>query len=259
MAIVTGVGSITSTSTVDAVGGFMGARGSSVGGTTLVAGNGVGLAERIGTAHGSTAVLGKGYWAQVDYQIPVPKAGRYKYVPDIRLVQNAEFPNEPWYAVTIDWMLLGDGTLDDRDALASAVIVALGTDRLADESDLLPDPDSSDRRGWWGDFDADLVWNGWEIGCRLWTLQRDKIDGPGSRRGSTVVRVENYIREAIQPFVDRRMASSFSVKAHRVGKERIDALVQIFRGNKRPIDLRYQILWSGIEREGFPIQEYITD
>lgn len=180
-------------------------------------------------------------------------------MPDIRLVQNAEFPNQPWYAVTIDWSLLGDGTLDERDALASAVIVALGTDRLAEVGDLLPDPDSQDRRGWWGDFDADQVWNGWPIGCRLWLLQRSKIEGPGSRYGSTVVRVEQYIREAIQPFIDRNIASSFSVKARRVDTQRIDALIQIFRGPTRPIELRYQILWSGIEMEGLPLQEYITD
>ena len=179
-------------------------------------------------------------------------------MPDIRLVQNAEFPNQPWYAVTVDWSLRGDGTLDDRDALASAVIVALGTDRLAEIGDLLPDPDSTDRRGWWGDYDADQVWDGWPIGCRLWLLTRDKIDGPGSRRGATVVRVEQYISEAIQPFIDRRIASSFSVKATRVGKERIDAFVQIFRGNEPSIDLRFQVLWSNIEMEGLPFQEYIT-
>jgi phage gp46-like protein len=179
-------------------------------------------------------------------------------VPDIRLVQNAEFPNEPYYAVTIDWALLGDGTLDDRDALASAVIVALGTDRLADPGVPLPDPDSQDRRGWWGDYDSDIIHDGWPIGCQLWTLQRDKIDGPGSRRGATVVRVEHYIREAIQPFIDRKIASSFSVKVARVGKERIDAFVQIFRGNDRSIDLRFEVLWSGKEMEGLPIQEYYT-
>lgn len=180
-------------------------------------------------------------------------------MPDVRLIQNTEFPNQPYYSVTIDWALLSDGTLDDRDALATAVIVALGTDRLAELDDLLPDPDSNDRRGWWGDLEADVIHDGWPIGSRLWLLQRDKIDGPGSRRGPTVVRVEHYIREAIQPFIDRRIASSFSVKAVRVGKERIDAFVQIFRGPTVPIELRYQILWGGKEMEGLPISEYYTD
>src|SRR5262245_45964853 len=163
-------------------------------------------------------------------------------MPDIRLVQNTQFPNHPHYAVTIDWSLLDDGTLDERDALATAVIVALGTDHLAAESDILPDPDSTDRRGWWGDLDAESIWDGWPIGCRIWTLKRDKIEGPESWRGATVTRVEYYIRESIQPFVDRRIATSFDVKVVRSARDRIDAHIRIFRGPKFPIELRYEIL-----------------
>lgn len=150
----------------------------------------------------------------------------------------------------MDWSLLDDGTLDDTQALATAVIVALGTDRLAEESDILPDPDSSDRRGWWGDLDADLIWDGWPIGSRLWLLQRDKIDGPGSQRGATTVRVEHYIREAIQPFLDRRIGSAMYVEATRIGRERIDALIRIYRGPTLEIELRYQVLWEGMVVQG---------
>jgi phage gp46-like protein len=165
-------------------------------------------------------------------------------MPDIRLVQNTTFPA---YSVSIDWSLLGDGTLDDRQALATAIIVALGTDRLAERSDILPDPDSTDRAGWWGDYDADEIWDDWPIGCRLWLLKRDKIVGPGAQQGATVVRVENYIREAIQPFLDRRIGSRMAVKATRAGRDRVDALVRIFRGPELEIELRYQILWDDIE------------
>jgi phage gp46-like protein len=168
-------------------------------------------------------------------------------MPDIRLVQNTLFPKT---GVTVDWLLLDDGTLDDTQALATSVIVALGTDRLAQPDDLLPDPDSTDRRGWWGDLDAELIWDGWPIGSRLWLLQRDKIEGPGSRRGPTTVRVEHYIREAIQPFLDRRIGSQMTVEATRVGTEQINALVRIFRGPQLEIELRYQILWTGILVEG---------
>ena len=99
-------------------------------------------------------------------------------------------------------MLLGDGTLDDTQALATAVIVALGTDRLAAPDDILPDPDCTDRAGWWGDMDAEELFNGWPIGTRLWLLKRAKIVGPEDPEGATVARVEQYISEAIQPFVD---------------------------------------------------------
>jgi len=164
-------------------------------------------------------------------------------MPDIRLVQNIEFPK---YSVTVDWSLLSDGTLDDTQSLATAVVVALGTDRLAQPGDLLPDPDDTDRRGWWGDFDAEEIWGGWPIGSRLWLLQREKITGTGAQRGPTTVRVENYIREAIQPFLDRRIGTSMDVEATRIGKERIDARVRIYRGPDLEIDLRYQILWDGV-------------
>ena len=163
---------------------------------------------------------------------------------DVRLVQRTDFPYRT--EVSVDWSLLGDGTLDDSESLATAVIVALGTDRLAETTDILPDPDSTDRRGWWGDLDAQAIWNGWPIGSRLWLLKREKIEGPGSPRGSTLVRVEYAIREALQPFVDIGVASSFDVTVQRTDIERIDALIHIYRGPKTAIALRYQILWNDI-------------
>lgn len=168
-------------------------------------------------------------------------------MPDIRLVQNTFFPK---YNVTIDWLLLDDGTLDDTQALASAIIVALGTDRLAEPTDTLPDPDSTDRRGWWGDFETEQIWDGWPIGTRLWLLQREKITGSGALKGATVARVEQYIREAIQPFLDRRIGSVMEVQATRIDKQRIDARVRIFRGPSLEVDLRYAILWEGMMVSG---------
>jgi len=165
-------------------------------------------------------------------------------MPDVRLVQRTDFPYRT--EVSVDWLLLDDGTLDDTDALATAVIVALGTDRLADVQDELPDPDSTDRRGWWGDLDAAEIWGGWPIGSRLWLLKRAKITGAPAQVGSTLVRVEHYIREAIAPYLNLRVASSADVQVARVDTQRIDALVTIYRGPLSAVQLRYQILWEGI-------------
>jgi phage gp46-like protein len=170
-------------------------------------------------------------------------------MPDIRLVQNTLFPK---YSVTVDWSLLGDGTLDDTQALCTAVIVALGTDRLADIHDILPDPDSTDRAGWWGDLDAEEIWDGWPIGSRLWLLKRDKITPSEFVGGATIVKVENYIREAIQPFLDRRIGSNMYVEVTRAGREQINALIRIYRGPTLEIELQYQILWDGIKVSGGP-------
>jgi len=167
-------------------------------------------------------------------------------MPDIRLVQQPEaFPK---YAIPIDWLLLDDGTLDDTQALATSVIVALGTDRLADRNDILPDPDSTDRAGWWGDMDAEELFGGWPIGTKLWLLKRAKIVGPEDPEGATLARVELYIREALNPFITNKIATSFDVEARRIGTERVDAWVTIYRGPKRAVELRFAILWNDIER-----------
>jgi len=165
-------------------------------------------------------------------------------VGDVRLVQQTNFPYRT--EVSVDWLLLDDGTLDDSQALATAVIVALGTDRLADVNDILPDPDSTDRRGWWGDMEAQPIWDGWPIGCRLWLLKRAKITGAEAFEGSTLARVQQYIHEAIQPFIDRRVASAADITVTRLDTQRIDALIRLYRGPKVAVDLRYQILWNDI-------------
>jgi len=169
-------------------------------------------------------------------------------MPDIRLIQSPEaFPK---YSIPIDWLLRDDGTLDDSQALATAVIVALGTDRLAGPDDILPDPDSTDRAGWWGDMDAEELFNGWPIGTKLWLLKRAKIVGPEDPEGATITRVEQYISEAIQPFVDMKIATSFDVEAWRAGIQQVEAVVVLYRGPKAPVELRFQVLWDEIERAG---------
>jgi phage gp46-like protein len=165
-------------------------------------------------------------------------------MPDIRLVQEGTFPYQT--EVSVDWLLLDDGTLDDTQALQTAIIVALGTDRLAMPSDVLPDPNSTDRRGWWADFDADVIWGGWPIGCRLWLMHREKITGAAAAQGPTLQRIKFYIQEAIQPFITMRLASGMQIDVERVDTQRITALIRLYRGPKTAIELQYEILWQGI-------------
>lgn len=173
---------------------------------------------------------------------------------DIRLVQRGEYPYQT--EVSIDWLLLDNGTLDESQELATAVIVALGTDRLALSGDTLPDLDSTDRRGWWGDLDAD-IWGGWPIGTRLWLIKRDKITSSTAQQGSSLAHIEAYIREAIQPFIDLRVASRMDIVVERVDTQRIQALVRLFRGPELAVDLRYEIMWQEITPQGAPLP-YLT-
>lgn len=158
---------------------------------------------------------------------------------DVRLKE--QFSPE---GVTMDWLIRDIGLLDDREELATAARLALGTDRMADIGDILPDPDSTDRRGWWGDLDAEEIWGGWPIGCKNWLLSRAKITDTPSREGSTVERARKYTQQALLPFVDKRIASSVAVSAERTELQRIEVSAQIYRGPLSEIELRYQLLWQ---------------
>lgn len=144
----------------------------------------------------------------------------------------------------MDFLLRDTGLLDEREEMLTAARVALGTDRMADKNDILPDPDSTDRKGWWGDLDAEEIWGGWPIGTKNWLLTRAKITQTPSMEGSTLERARRYTLDSLQPFVDKRIASQTSVIATRTDLDRIEVYAQIFRGPESEIDLRYQLLWQ---------------
>jgi phage gp46-like protein len=148
-------------------------------------------------------------------------------------------------SLTLDWLMARVDDSGDGE-LADAVTVALGTDRLADPSDELPDPNDDDRRGWWGDLDAQYLFNGWPIGSRFWLLAREKITDAAAARGATIGRVEAYGREAMQGFIDNRIASRMQVSAVRSDLDEIDLSITLYRGPTQVVDLRYAALWSQI-------------
>ena len=169
-------------------------------------------------------------------------------MPDIRLI-NVETP----IAMNFDWLQTPTNLLDETQQLASAVIVALNTDALADASDVLPDPRSSDRRGWWGDLDAQAIWNGWPIGSKLWLLTRAKIVDSGAREGATTVRVKNYIMAALQPFIDNKICSQITVGVALNNIRQITAQIIIYRGQKTAIQLNYEPLWDELSNSSAPV------
>jgi len=147
-------------------------------------------------------------------------------------------------AMTMDMLLLPNGQLDTSEELATAVRVALGANALANEEDVLPDPDSTDRQGWWGNYQAQEIWGGWPIGSRHWLLRRAKITDAASAEGPTVQRARDYTVEALQPFVEQRVFTSFEVISIRPTVDRIYVSIRIFRGPKENIELRFQMLWE---------------
>ena len=142
----------------------------------------------------------------------------------------------------MDMVLRDDGRLDDREELATAVRVALGTDALSAADEILPDPDSTDRRGWWGNLDAEEIWGGWPIGCKNWLLLRAKITDAPSSEGSTVHRARQYTQDALQPFIEKRIASRINVQATRIDLNRIDVDVIMYRGSTQILNLRTTVI-----------------
>jgi len=164
--------------------------------------------------------------------------------PDVRIVSSATLRD-----TVADWLMLKDGTLDQRQVLANYIKVALMTDKQSDPDEIRPDPDSDDRRGWWGDMDAAEIWRGWPIGTKNWLLERAKVADAYAWEGDTVFRAENYTREAVAPLVEMRMCSGISVQGQRVGRERIDVRVIVQRGPIVTIDLLFQDLWAAMQEE----------
>lgn len=170
------------------------------------------------------------------------------HITDVKIVNHASLAG-----IWDDWFMNDHGLLDESEVLANVVKVALLTNRRADMAEILPDPDSDDRQGWWADFDAEFVWGGWPIGCRNWLLARAKILGAQTSEGSTVVRAEEYTRNALQPLIDKRICTAIDVVAERVlvqgtspQAHRIDVHVTVFRGPRAEIELQFQDLWNEI-------------
>ncbi len=166
---------------------------------------------------------------------------------DIRIVQVGLTE-----AVTLDWLLSTSALLpsqdglDETEALVTAVTIAFCTDRLAETSDKLPIPGSTDRKGWWGDDGAAEIWNGWPVGSRLWLMRRDKITDANYSGGSTMARATTFADECLQPFVDARIISDFDVAVVQVDAQRVDMTVTLYRGPLPAISLQFQSLWNDL-------------
>ncbi len=145
--------------------------------------------------------------------------------------------------INLDLLLTPFG-LDETQALATAVLVALMTDSLASPDDTLPYPNTTNRGGWWGDLDADVIWGGWPIGSKLWLLKRAKIVDSSAREGATTARVQNYIAVALQPFIDNHICSSVNITVTQVGGDRIFAGIEIIRGSAKLLSLEFADVWQ---------------
>lgn len=102
-----------------------------------------------------------------------------------------------------DLALSGPDLLTD-DALDTAILISIYSDRRARLDDVLPDPNGS-RRGWWGDAIADV--EGDQIGSRLWLLSREK------QTPDVLNRAREIVAESLDWLVEDGVARSVTVGA----------------------------------------------
>jgi len=138
--------------------------------------------------------------------------------------------------------LTSTNDLESDGGLETAVFISLFTDRRAKDDDILPDPRSDDKRGWWGDL-AKPIEEGDQIGSRLWLLERSKTTENILTLGKT------YIQESLQWMIDDLVADSIDVTTERQGTPGNDRFVfsaTIKRGSETvlQVSIKYADKWE---------------
>ena len=136
--------------------------------------------------------------------------------------------------VVIDGKVVSLG-MSQNDPLTRAVIISLFTWRRANPDDELP---GQDRMGWWGDtFPTE---QNDKIGSRLWLLTREKLTN------QTLVRAQEYAKEALQWMLDDGVATRIDVVAEREGIDRLNLGISIYRTTGKPVELRFSDFWNAL-------------
>ena len=129
--------------------------------------------------------------------------------------------------------------LTSDEGLETAVIISLFSDRRAKPDDPLPDPNNSDRRGWWGDLASPDV-EGDQIGSRLWLLERSKT------LDSVLVQAKEYAQEALQWLIEDGVAARVVAETERQndpGEDRLALKVEIHKPDGSVILFNFEAQW----------------
>lgn len=143
-----------------------------------------------------------------------------------------------WNATQGDWLLEG-ADLRNGDDLATAALISLFSDRVADPDDALLDA-SNDPRGWWGDG-ADH-----SIGSRLWLIERAK------RTQQTLQAAKGYIEEALQWMLDDGVAAGFEIGVEWDPGNQLSASVVVLRSDGQRQAMRFAWAWNTPPRSSDP-------
>ena len=122
------------------------------------------------------------------------------------------------------------------DGLETAVFLSLFTNRRATRDQLPAELRGGDLQGYWGDI-APFV-EGDKFGSLLWLLAREK------QTASTLARAKQYARDALQWFVDDRIAPRVDVATTYPAQAVMTITIDIYRPTIDPVRYRYDYEWA---------------
>lgn len=167
-------------------------------------------------------------------------------------------PDEPLLDPDLVWNgILGDlavtpltdaanpGGLRSTQALATAILICLMTDRRADPTELR---DGDVNRGWPGDGFDHAPGEG-PLGSKLWLLRRRALTE------GIELAAEDYAREALQTLFDQGAVARFDVAATADRpRGRLELAVTAYgRDGIRIYDQRFAVLWEQLDGISDPL------
>ena len=133
-----------------------------------------------------------------------------------------------------DWTI-SDGGLTTGNDLETAIAVSLFTDQLA-SPDYKPTDGTSDRRGWWGDSEADP--GDGQIGSLLWQLERSK------KTPDLLPRAEGMCNDALAWLVTDGIAASVSTVATWQNGKRLALAITVVKPDGSRQVFRFAWAWA---------------
>ena len=135
-----------------------------------------------------------------------------------------------------------NGDFVNDSTFTTALIISLFTDRRAKAEDPLPDPENTDRRGWWADNLAEVQDD--RIGSRLWLLSREKTIK------DVLIRAKQYAEEALEWLIDDGVAAKVEVETERIFRgneptgDTLAIRVRVYSITETVESFTFQTLWS---------------
>ena len=136
------------------------------------------------------------------------------------------------------------GQLELEDGFRSQVILSVLTDRLAEDSDDVPQSDHPafpERRGYWGDFLSPLGLDD-RYGSRLWLLEGHALND------ETRARARSYVLESLA-WLESEGIGVVTVETRVPSRGVLEIFITITDATTR-LDRRYAIQWEAMAKKG---------